>query len=103
MSTMCTVPTSQASVTQRTGRAGRVAPGACYRLFSRGALEAMPARPIPEIQRTALETTCLQTCNMTEDSVQDFLSRAMDPPPEESVAIALDRLEELGAIENNNT
>ena len=60
MSAMGTVATSRASATQRTGRAGRVAPGVCYRLYSKAMFEAMPERPTPEIQRTALEATCLQ-------------------------------------------
>lgn len=101
MSRMETVPTSKASVTQRLGRAGRVAPGKCYRLYSRGAMEAMAERPTPEIQRTALEATCLQTCSMTSDGVQTFLRRALDPPPEDAVSFAMDRLIKLGAIVNN--
>ena len=35
---------------------------------------------------------------MTTDTVENFLSRAMDPPKEEAVAYAMDRLEKLGAI-----
>ena len=98
MSTMATVPTSRASATQRTGRAGRVAPGVCYRLYSKAMLEAMPERPTPEIQRTALEATCLQTCSMTNAGVQKFLSQALDPPAEETVSLAMDRLKSLNAI-----
>ena len=81
-----------------TGRAGRVAPGKCYRIYSKGQHEAMSERPLPEIQRSALEATCLNTCTMTTDTVENFLSRAMDPPKEEAVAYAMDRLEKLGAI-----
>ena len=98
MSTMGTVSTSRASATQRTGRAGRVAPGVCYRLYSRAMFEAMPERPTPEIQRTALEATCLQTCSMTNSGVQAFLAEAMDPPAEETVTLAMERLKTLGAI-----
>ena len=98
MSTMGTVSTSRASATQRTGRAGRVAPGVCYRLYSRAMFEAMPERPTPEIQRTALEATCLQTCSMTNSGVQAFLAEAMDPPATETVTLAMERLKTLGAI-----
>lgn len=101
MATMETVQTSRASATQRLGRAGRVAPGKCYRIYSRAALEAMLERPMPEIQRTALEATCLQTCSLTNDGVENFLSRAMDPPAEESVLLAMDHLVKLGAIKKN--
>jgi ATP-dependent helicase HrpA len=36
-------PVSQASADQRKGRCGRVAPGTCYRLYSRGRLPVAPA------------------------------------------------------------
>ena len=42
MSTLETRLASQASATQRKGRTGRVAPGKCYRLYSRPMLEVMP-------------------------------------------------------------
>jgi HrpA-like RNA helicase len=95
---METNKTSQASATQRLGRAGRVAAGKCYRLYSRGDFEAMPARPTPEIQRTALEATCLQICSMTNQGVEKFLEQALDPPPKESISLAMERLSKLGAI-----
>lgn len=98
MSTMETVPTSRASATQRLGRAGRVAPGRCYRLYSRGAFEAMTERPAPEIQRTALEATCLQTAAMVQNGIAPFLGRAMDPPSMDAVNFAVDRLVKLGAL-----
>jgi HrpA-like RNA helicase len=90
MSTIPTMPKSKASATQRLSRAGRVAPGRCYWLYSRGFLHSMTERPSPEIQRAGLENTCLQACGTTTDGVQLlspdrwyrvqlFLSRAMDP------------------------
>ena len=102
MSTIDTVPTSRASATQRLGRAGRVAPGRCYRIYSRGALEAMPERPELEIRRAALEATCLQTRTMArEGQVEEFLGRAMDPPQADAVFHAVDRLVKLGALSVN--
>lgn len=98
MSEMVTIPTSKASATQRLGRAGRVAPGKCYRLYSKGQHHAMLERPQPEIQRTALEATCLNTINMTDKGVEAFLSRAMDPPSHSDVSHAMERLRKLGAV-----
>ena len=40
MSSLTTTPISQASATQRAGRAGRTAPGVCYRLYTQRAYEA---------------------------------------------------------------
>tara|TARA_B100001996_G_scaffold382238_1_gene373537 strand:- start:1011 stop:2249 length:1239 start_codon:yes stop_codon:yes gene_type:complete len=99
MSSMETVLISSASATQRSGRAGRVAPGSCFRLYSRGVHASMAERPTPEIQRTALEATCLQTAAMTENGIQRFLSKALDPPSEDTVMYAVDRLAKLGAIQ----
>ena len=72
--------------------------GKCYRLYSRGSFGAMPERPTPEIQRTALESTCLQTSTIAKEGIENFLGHAMDPPQSESVSIAVDRLVKLGAL-----
>ena len=61
MSVMSTNDTSQASATQRRGRAGRVAPGKYYRLYTRPLEAARSAKATPEIQRMELQQTCLQT------------------------------------------
>ena len=120
MNTMETNRISKASATQRLGRCGRVGPGTCYRLFSSTDIDAdiMKERATPEIQRTSLEGTCLQTCfmmmnnnnnNNADDGngnenndditgVEDFLSRALDPPIDGSVGYAMNRLTKLGAI-----
>ena len=58
----------------------------------------MSERPTPEIQRTALESTCLQTSTIAKDGIEKFLGHAMDPPQSESVSIAVDRLVKLGAL-----
>jgi HrpA-like RNA helicase len=107
VSSMTTVETSmasRASSTQRLGRVGRVAPGTCYRLYSRGNFEAMDDKATPEIQKTCLEGTCLQVCSLLEGnnqgfgSVKHFLANTMDPPPEDSVEVALEKLHRIGAI-----
>jgi len=99
MSLLETNPSSRASATQRRGRAGRVAPGRCYRLYSRPMLEGMPDRSVPEIQRMELQHTCLTAKSvLPKFPVQDVLARAMDPPAAENVKMALDQLENLGAI-----
>jgi len=42
---------SKAQACQRTGRAGREAPGYCYRLYTEGAYELLAAHTVPEILR----------------------------------------------------
>lgn len=47
------VTASKAQVLQRTGRAGREAPGVCYRLFTESEFNNMNTNTVPEIQRSA--------------------------------------------------
>ena len=55
MDSLVVSPISQASANQRSGRAGRTAPGKCFRLYTEAAFrnEMLP-NTIPEIQRTNL-------------------------------------------------
>ncbi|TKR77725.1 hypothetical protein L596_018643 [Steinernema carpocapsae] len=57
---LMTVPISQASAEQRAGRAGRIRPGKCYRLYPQSEFEKMIFGTVPEIQRTALAPMILQ-------------------------------------------
>src|SRR5262249_30100472 len=50
---------SQASADQRTGRAGRTAPGTCVRLWSKAEHEQRPTRELPEIKRLDLSEVIL--------------------------------------------
>lgn len=49
----------RASATQRAGRAGREAPGKCYRLYSEKDFQAFEATAIPEILRSNLSSVSL--------------------------------------------
>lgn len=46
---------SQASAQQRRGRAGRVRPGTCWRLFSRATWRKLEKNTAPEIHRVSLQ------------------------------------------------
>lgn len=45
---------------QRTGRAGREAPGKCFRLYPEYAYETLLDKAVPEIQRASLSSVVLQ-------------------------------------------
>jgi ATP-dependent helicase HrpB len=45
LSRLETVRASQASITQRAGRAGRLEPGVCWRLWSEGETRSLPISP----------------------------------------------------------
>jgi HrpA-like RNA helicase len=51
---------SAAAAKQRRGRAGRVRPGHCVRLFSRRTGDAFDAQTLPEIRRVPLAELALQ-------------------------------------------
>ncbi|MBW4053867.1 MAG: ATP-dependent helicase HrpB [Proteobacteria bacterium] len=57
---LITVRESRASAEQRAGRAGRTAPGVCYRLYSSHTLHAMAAHTPPEIVVTDLSQLLLE-------------------------------------------
>ncbi|KAF2615213.1 hypothetical protein F2Q70_00013535 [Brassica cretica] len=91
-------PISQASATQRAGRAGRTGPGKCYRLYTKSAYRnEMPPTSIPEIQRINLGMT---TLTMKAIGINDLLSfDFMDPPQPQALISAMEQLYSLGALD----
>ncbi|KAL5117869.1 hypothetical protein ACEQ8H_004187 [Pleosporales sp. CAS-2024a] len=94
---LAVVPVSQASATQRAGRAGRTRPGKCFRLYTEEAYKTLEAATFPEIQRSNLAPVILQLLNLGITNVVrfDYLS----PPPSSLVTRALDLLYSLGALD----
>ncbi|KAK5137082.1 hypothetical protein LTR08_001091 [Meristemomyces frigidus] len=88
---------SQASASQRSGRAGRTGPGHCYRLYSSAVYERYFAEhTVPEILRTPLESTVLQLKSMEIENVVNF---PFPTSPDASQLVQADRLlKSLGAI-----
>ncbi len=60
MSRLVTERATRAEATQRTGRAGRVAEGVCYRLWSKGEEGALAAHPPAEIEAADLAGLALE-------------------------------------------
>jgi ATP-dependent helicase HrpB len=85
---------SQASATQRAGRAGRTAPGRVIRLYTAEDFHRRPASDSPEIQRRELSGLVLQLRAMKIPSLE-FL----DAPPEAAIAAAAALLDRLGFAE----
>ncbi|KRT78407.1 helicase [Oryctes borbonicus] len=88
---------SQEQAWQRTGRAGRVSEGNCYRIYTKFQFECLQKSTMPEIERCNLSTVVLQLLSLEIHAAHfDF----MDKPPKESVASAFEQLNMLGAIED---
>ena len=96
MSRLTTLPVSLAEAEQRRGRAGRLGPGICYRLYTEAAERQLLAAAAPEILETDLATLALDlACWGTEAGALAWL----DPPPAAHLAQAQTLLAELGALE----
>jgi len=97
MSRLVTEKASRAEATQRAGRAGRLAPGRCYRLWTKGEEGAMPAFAPPEIEVADLAPLALDLA-LWGDPEGAFLP-FLTPPPAGALAEARALLAGLGALD----
>ena len=89
-------PISQSAAIQRKGRAGREAPGKCYRLYIEKDYLALAPNSTPEILRCDLAQAIL---NMKARGVNDIVSFPfLSPPSRDSLESALLQLYQLGAL-----
>ncbi|XP_076455055.1 pre-mRNA-splicing factor ATP-dependent RNA helicase DHX16-like [Babylonia areolata] len=97
MESLVVTPISKASSNQRAGRAGRVAAGKCFRLYTAWAYKnELEDNTIPEIQRTNLGNVVLLLKSLGINDLIHF--DFMDPPPHETLVLALEQLYALGAL-----
>jgi len=88
---------SRASADQRAGRAGRLAPGVCYRLWGEAMQRGLLPHAAPEIRTADLAPLALE---LAAWGVRDPAALAwLDPPPEAAFAQARGLLAELDALD----
>ena len=111
---------SRASAQQRRGRAGRVRPGECYRLYSTARMSSFADFQLPEMQRSPLEELCLQVrmlaeasslggergggaaaVGMGQGSTAEFLLQAVEPPIPQAISQAVALLQDIGAMKED--
>ncbi|KAJ3041085.1 putative ATP-dependent RNA helicase dhx33 [Rhizophlyctis rosea] len=91
-------PISKASARQRTGRAGREAPGRCYRLYREEDFTKLPEDTPPEILRVNLSSVILLLKASGVDDVLGF--DYIDRPERAAFIRALEQLYALGALDD---
>ena len=97
MESLIVVPVSKASANQRAGRAGRVAAGKCFRLYTAWAYQhELEQNTVPEIQRVNLGNVVLLLKSLGINDLIHF--DFLDPPPHETLVLALEQLYALGAL-----
>ncbi len=94
--TLVTAPISRSSAAQRAGRAGRLGPGRCVRLYTKHDHDARPDHDKPEIARIDLADTMLAIkasgCELARD-------QWLEPPPDKPWQAASELLTGLGALD----
>ena len=100
MESLMVVPISKASANQRAGRSGRVAPGKCFRLYTAWSYRhELEDNTIPEIQRVNLGNVVLMLKALGINDLVNF--DYLDPPPHETLILALEQLYALGALNHH--
>ena len=94
MTALETIRVSQASAEQRKGRAGRLGPGVCYRLWPEGETRALAFHDDPEIRIADLTSLVLELAAWGTNDVP-----WLEAPPAAAFAQAQDVLKKLGALD----
>lgn len=85
------------SAEQRAGRAGRTAPGVCYRLWTKATHEQLRPERRPEIEETDLASVVLLALDWGVKDVYEL--PWITPPPAGAVAQSFELLKSLGAVD----
>lgn len=99
LSSLETVSISKDMADQRAGRAGRLSPGVCYRMWSKATHDRLADHRTPEIAEADLTSLVL---DMAVWGVSDIARMTwLTPPPKGALMQATELLHDLEALENN--
>jgi ATP-dependent helicase HrpB len=94
-----TMKVTQDAASQRAGRAGRLGPGVCFRLWSEGTQQQLVAQRTPEILEADLSPTVLE---LAQWGVKDIRTLTwLTPPPAGALSQAKELLNQLEAMEGD--
>ena len=98
LSRLETIRISKDSADQRAGRAGRLGPGHCYRMWSPFTQSQMQEYRIPEILEADLAFLVLDMAKWGIENIQELTW--LSPPPIGTLAQATELLQEINVLEN---
>uniref|UniRef100_A0A3B0MMM0 RNA helicase n=1 Tax=Theileria annulata TaxID=5874 RepID=A0A3B0MMM0_THEAN len=100
LDSLIVVPCSKANANQRSGRAGRVRAGHCFRLYTKLSYDKeMDDNHEPEIKRVNLSSVVLLLKSIGIDDLLNF--DFMDPPSPESLINSLELIYSLGCLNDS--
>jgi ATP-dependent helicase HrpB len=94
-----TIRVTKDAADQRAGRAGRLGPGVCFRLWTEGFNHHLVPHRSPEILEADLAPLVLELSNWGTHDVQSLTW--LSPPPNGTVMQAKELLSQLGAMEHD--
>lgn len=100
MSRLVTMRAARDSADQRRGRAGRTAPGVCYRLWSEAEDRLLPEQTPAEILEADLTPLALELAAWGASQPEEL--SWLDPPPQAPYRQAVQLLQQLGALESSH-
>lgn len=100
LTSLSPVNISQACAKQRSGRAGRIQNGICFRLYSLKQYNEMPKFTMAEILRVSLAEICLKAKKLNSGlSIEAFLSECLEPPPKKNIQQSVAFLKNIDALD----
>lgn len=97
LSRLTTVRIDKDAAKQRTGRAGRLSEGVCYRMWSLATHERMAPHRIPEIMESDLSSLMLDMAEWGVEKIEDLCW--LDIPPKSALLQASSLLHDIDALE----